>query len=89
MFTSCFHKFEHGTIAGVILFFTCAGAALGPVAMGALSDAVGHARYGFMLATAYSAVLCAGLAVNWIFNPARTQLSDRDAGDYAAARTSG
>src|SRR5271166_5327058 len=86
---SCFHKSEHGTIAGVILFFTCAGAALGPLAMGALSDAFGHARFGFILATAYSAVLCAGLAVNWIFNPARNQLSDRDAGDYAAARSSG
>jgi fucose permease len=84
---SCFHKSEHGTIAGVILFFTCAGAALGPLAMGAVSDAFGHARFGFMLATAYAAVLCAGLAMNWIFNPALNQLSDRDAGDYAIVRS--
>ncbi len=84
---SCFHKSEHGTIAGVILFFTCAGAALGPLAMGAVSDAFGHARFGFILATAYAAVLCAGLAINWIFNPARNQLLGRDAGDYAIARS--
>ena len=84
---SCFHKSEHGTIAGVILFFTCAGAALGPLAMGAVSDAFGHARFGFILATAYSAVLCAGLVINWIFNPARNQLLGRDASDYAIARS--
>ncbi len=86
---SCFHRSQHGTVAGVILFFTCAGAALGPLAMGAVSDAFGHARYGFVLATVYSAVLCAGLAANWIFNPARNQLSDRDSADYAAAPSGG
>lgn len=82
---SCFHKAEHGAVAGVILFFTCAGAAIGPLAMGALSDALGHARYGFLLATGYSAVLFAGLALNWLIDPARLQLSRRDASDYAEA----
>ena len=47
---SCFPKSEHGAVAGVILFFTCAGAALGPLAMGAVSDAFGHLKYGFILA---------------------------------------
>jgi fucose permease len=82
---SCFHKAEHGAVAGVILFFTCAGAAIGPLAMGAVSDALGHARYGFLLATGYSALLFAGLALNWLFDPARLQLSRRDASDYADA----
>jgi len=86
---SCFHKSEHGTIAGVILFFTCAGAALGPLAMGIVSDHFGHARYGFLLATGYSAALFAGLAVNWICNPARSRLSARDADDYAVASLRG
>ena len=36
---SCFPKTEHGAVSGVILFFTCAAAALGPLAMGAVSDA--------------------------------------------------
>jgi fucose permease len=82
---SCFHKTEHGAVAGVILFFTCAGAAVGPLAMGAVSDAFGHARYGFVLATGYSVVLAAGLAANWLFDPARARLSERDATDYHAA----
>jgi fucose permease len=83
---SCFHKAEHGAVAGVILFFTCAGAAVGPLAMGALSDSMGHARYGFLLATGYAALLFIGLALNWLFNPARVQLSSRDASDYSAAQ---
>jgi fucose permease len=86
---SCFHKAEHGAVAGVILFFTCAGAAIGPLAMGALSDALGHARFGFLLATGYSALLFFGLAMNWIFDPARLQLSRRDASDYTEAQLTG
>jgi len=79
---SCFHKSQHGAVAGVILFFTCAGAALGPLAMGWVSDAFGHPRYGFVLATGY-AVLLLGLAlVNSIFHPARARLQARDASDY-------
>src|ERR1043165_2771233 len=35
---SCFRKSEHGTVAGVILFFTCGAAVVGPLAMGAISD---------------------------------------------------
>jgi fucose permease len=34
----CFPKTEHGAVAGVILFFTCATAAVGPLAMGVVSD---------------------------------------------------
>jgi fucose permease len=83
---SCFHKSEHGAVSGVILFFTCLGAALGPLAMGLVSDGFGDARYGFVLATGYSAVLLAGLLLNCIVNPARKLLRERDAGDYGAAR---
>ena len=45
---SCFRKTEHGAVAGVILFFTCRAGALGPLAMGAISDAFGDAKYGFV-----------------------------------------
>ncbi len=85
---SCFEKAEHGAVSGVILFFTCAGAAIGPFAMGAVSDAFGAPRYGFYLATGYATVLFAGLAANWVFSPARAELDRRDLSEYAGAHSS-
>jgi hypothetical protein len=37
--------------------------------MGAVSDAMGHPKYGFILATAFAGLLFAGLLLNWIFDP--------------------
>ena len=71
---SCFDRDEHGVIAGVILFFTAAAAALGPLAMAAISDLGGNIRYGFTLATAFALLLCAGLLWNRIASPARVRL---------------
>ena len=71
---SCFPRFEHGAVAGVILFFTAAAAAAGPLAMAAVSDAYGGAQYGFALATAFAALLLAGLLYNWLRNPAGQRL---------------
>jgi fucose permease len=71
---SCFPKFEHGAVAGVILFFTAAAAAAGPLAMAALADAYGDAKYGFALATVFAALLFAGLLYNWLRDPAARQL---------------
>jgi fucose permease len=79
---SCFPKSEHGAVAGVILFFTCAAAALGPLAMGAVSDAFGHAKYGFVLATVFAALLFAGLLLNCIYNPAKERLLELDSSEY-------
>jgi fucose permease len=79
---SCFRKTEHGAVAGVILFFTCGAAALGPLAMGAISDTFGDPKYGFILATALSALLFLGLLLNWIFNPARELLRRLDHSEY-------
>ena len=84
---SCFPKTEHGAVAGVILFFTCAAAALGPLAMGAVSDAFGHPKYGFVLATLFAALLFAMLILNWIYNPARERLAKLDSSEYRAAAT--
>lgn len=75
---SCFPKDRHGAIAGVILFFTAVAAAAGPLAMGAVSDAQGGARAGFVLATGYAALMFAGLAINWFANPARHRLAVSD-----------
>ena len=79
---SCFRKSEHGAVAGVILFFTCGAAALGPLAMGAISDAFGDPKYGFILAAGFSALLFLGLLLNWIFNPARELLQRLDHSEY-------
>ncbi len=84
---SCFEKSEHGAVAGVILFFTCAGAAVGPFLMGLISDHFGTPRYGFLLAAGYAAVLFVGLAANWSLNPARARLQRLDISEYAAVHS--
>jgi fucose permease len=82
---SCFPKAEHGAVSGVILFFTCAAAALGPLAMGAISDLFGQTKYGFVLATVFAALLFAGLLLNWMFNPAKERLIKLDSSEYRSA----
>jgi fucose permease len=84
---SCFPKAEHGAVAGVILFFTCMAAALGPLAMGAVSDAFGHPKYGFILATVFAVLMFGGLLLNWIYNPARARLAQLESSEYRAAES--
>lgn len=80
---SCFPKHEHGTVAGVILFFTAAGAAAGPFVMGLVSDAYGgDAKYGFIVATGFSALLFLGLLYNYIKNPTETRLAEIERTEY-------
>ncbi|WP_372775351.1 sugar MFS transporter [Mangrovibacterium sp.] len=80
---SCFPKAKHGSVAGVILFFTAAGAALGPLAMGAVSDAFGqNAIYGFMLATVFAAVLFFGTLYNLFFDPTKQRLLQLEMSEY-------
>jgi fucose permease len=71
---SCFPKSEHGAAAGVLLFFTAAAAALGPLAMGAVSDAYGDLRMGFILATALALAMFIALVSNWLIDPTRRRL---------------
>jgi fucose permease len=79
---SCFPKSQHGAAAGVILFFTAMAAAVGPLAMAAVSDAYGSPKSGFVLATALAFLLFAGLTGNWLFHPARRRLESSDLKDY-------
>lgn len=73
---SCFDQTQHGTVAGIILFFTAAGAAAGPLLMGLVSDAYGgDAKYGFMVATAFALILFAGLLYNWWKKPVLRRLA--------------
>lgn len=80
---SCFPKAKHGSVAGVILFFTAAGAAIGPLAMGAISDIFGHnVKYGFILATIFSGLLFLGILLNMVFNPTKQRLLELDKSEY-------
>ncbi len=77
---SCFEKSQHGAAAGVILFFTASAAALGPLAMAAVSDAYGDPKYGFELAMVFALILSLGLAINWIADLGRRPHRTRAAG---------
>jgi DHA1 family quinolone resistance protein-like MFS transporter len=79
---SCVRKAEHGAAAGVILFFTCVSAVAAPLAMGAISDAMGQITYGFWLATGLAGLLCAGLLFNWLTDPTRAVLERLERADY-------
>ncbi len=82
---SCFPKSQHGAAAGVILFFTAAAAALGPLAMAAVSDFYGTTRAGFVLATLFALAMFAGLVGNWLLDPTRRRLQASDRQDYGNA----
>ena len=66
---SCVPKSDHGAAAGVILFYTCLSAVLAPLAIGAISDAMGGPIYGFMLATGFAALLFVGNAAEPVLRP--------------------
>ena len=60
-----------------------AGAALGPLAMGGVSDLFGsNAYYGFILATVFAAILFVGALLNMIFNPTKSRLQSLDESEY-------
>jgi fucose permease len=80
---SCVPKSEHGAAAGVILFYTCLSAVIAPLAMGAVSDAMGGPIYGFALATGFAALLFFGLVLNNVFNPAADVFQRADQSDYS------
>ena len=79
---SGFPKARHGAAAGLILFLTCVSAVASPLAMGALGDAFGGPRPGFMLAAALASLLTAMTIGNLIFDPSHARLARRDAEDY-------
>jgi fucose permease len=79
---SCAPRSEHGAAAGVILFFTCVSAVVAPLAMGAVSDAMGQIAYGFWLATGFAGLLFVGLLFNWAVDPTRHVLEQLDLTDY-------
>ncbi len=79
---SSFPKPKHGEIAGILLFFTCLSAVLAPLAMAALSDALGDAKYSLYLASIFAGLLAALGVWNAVTNPTRQRLAQRDDEDY-------
>lgn len=82
---SCFPKAQHGSVSGVILFFTCVSAVVSPWMMGLVSDQFGDASYGFGLATVLAAALALLAAFNLVVDPSRHKLLARQEADYVAA----
>lgn len=83
---SCFPKSEHGAIAGLILFFTAAAAALGPLLMAFVSDTWGGGdmQSGFVLATGFAGLLFASAIWNWHNDPASEALLAANRSQYFA-----
>ena len=81
---SCFEKNKHGSVAGIILFFTALGAAVGPLVMGLVSDANGgKAVYGFIVATIFAGLLFIGLLLNVLLAFADKKLQTIEQIEYA------
>ncbi|MFC7290402.1 MFS transporter [Hirschia litorea] len=83
---SCFPKTDHGAVAGLILFFTAASAAIGPILMAFVSDQFGGGdmRIGFLLATGFTGVLFLLALYNWKYQPAERALSEANETEYGA-----
>lgn len=81
---SCFEKGRHGSVAGLLLFFTCVSAVLAPLAMGAVGDWLGDSKYSVVLGAVFASLLVVQCAWNARRRPFAARLAERDAGDYQA-----
>lgn len=82
---SCFDKGRHGSVAGILLFFTCISAVLAPLAMGALGDAMQDSAYAIGLGAVFATALVVQCAWNLMRQPFAARLKERDSLDYAGA----
>jgi fucose permease len=79
---SCHDKGRHGSIAGLLLFLTCASAVAAPLLMGAIGDAFGDIAYSIVVGAVLAALL-AGLCVwNVVRAPFAARLAARNLDDY-------
>lgn len=83
---SCFEKARHGSIAGVLLFFTCVSAVFAPLAMGALGDAMGDSDYSMGLGAGFAVLLALLCLWNRSAQPAAAKLAQRNSEDYDPGR---
>jgi len=81
---SCFDKARHGSVGGILLFFTCISAVFAPLAMGALADAFGNSAYAIGLGAVFATLLVVQCAWNIVRQPFGARLRERNGLDYAA-----
>jgi fucose permease len=82
---SCFDKGRHGSMAGLLLFFTCLSAVFAPLAMGAMGDFMGDSKYAIVLGAVFATLLVVLCIWNVVRQPFRARLAERNASDYRAA----
>lgn len=86
---SCFARERHGSIAGLLLFFTCVGAVIAPLAMAAVGDAMGNSDYSMALGGSFAALLALMCVWNRWRRPVAARLAERNRQDYATAEVQG
>lgn len=82
---SCFDKGRHGSVAGLLLFFTCVSAVFAPLAMGALGDWLGDSTYSIVLGAVLATLLVIQCAWNAARQPFAARLAQRNLDDYHTA----
>lgn len=80
---NCFDRARHGSIAGLLLFFTCVGAVAAPLAMGLAGDLSGDTRYSMVVGAAFAVLLAFMCLWNLGRRPMDARLRERNLRDYA------
>jgi fucose permease len=80
---SCFERQRHGSIAGLLLFFTCVSAVLAPLAMGVVGDLMGTSVFSIVLGGMFATLLAVLCLWNLVRQPAAARLAQRNREDYA------
>ena len=81
---SSFERGRHGSIAGLLLFFTCLSAVLAPFAMAIIGDRLGDSRYSMALGAVFATALLILSLWNWSRQPFAARLKERNRDDYGA-----
>ncbi|WP_066798398.1 MFS transporter [Sphingomonas soli] len=80
---SCYDKGRHGSIAGLLLFFTCVSAVLAPMAMGALGEWLNNSAYSIVLGAVFATMLTILCGWNVARQPFAAMLAKRNLDDYS------
>lgn len=86
---SCYRKASHGSIAGLLLFFTCVSAVFAPLAMAVIGDQLGDSRYSMAVGATFATALALQCLWNWVRQPFAARLKARNEDDYSSDRLSG
>lgn len=80
---SCYEKGRHGSIAGLLLFFTCVSAVVAPLGMAVLGDWLGDSGYSILLGALFATALSGLCLWNWHRAPFAARLKIRNTQDYS------